>query len=1090
MANIYTYSAYTDAEMNFDGGFTEFTVPTSAPSLQIHIEDTDTTLSRPQSNAMAYIFDPSTGTYTDSGQVELAVVDRWAVSGGFVTVYAIDIDGDIYNIISESEQQTYSGQTATYDSVVEGSSIAYDAIPSWGETLTGAEGGPALGGDDAIYGLEGDDSLRGLSGNDTITGGDGNDSLDGAVGNDNLLGGAGDDSVLGGENDDTVEGGDGDDIVYGDGSDVRDPNQDAATFNFNRANVDTTNTSDNGDANETVGESITYEAVATTAEGVVVDARFTILSITESDGTTPSAMPVDLNNSDMGDPNIVILNLGATTTGGPGAVYGGHKAEIIVEFFAASGPNTGQPIALNGTFVFRDLDETDPNNGLDTDIERVTVATSEFTSYEVATNTSVDVQDDANSFTFSGSRNNDQTTLTAVEQEQNQVALDFVNRESFTVTLTSRRVNSGFTFDTRNFTTPTTTGDASNEGNDYVSGGAGNDTLYGSSGTDTLDGGTGNDLIDAGNDSDIILLNDGFGADTIRGSEGGTDQDTLTAIGLSSNGVDVIISGFSNGNLTGTVEESGTGDVTEFSEIETLVLSNNDDTYDSTAVGAVTVEGLQGDDAITTGSGNDTIYGGNVNTSTGGAASSGNDTISSGDGDDYVYAGDGADLLIVGTGNDSIRGQAGNDTFQLEDNFAQDTLSGDGGNDIIDASNLTAHGIDVFFSNSDNGTISDQTNASGEFSSIRDFVFSEQADNVNADNIASNVRDHDLAGGDDSYDADASTGNRNVDGGAGNDTIVTGLGDDNIVGGEGNDSLQGNSGADTLSGGAGSDTLTMFENDTATGGLGNDFFNFAPGASTGAGGDTIVATGGEDPGDSDIDTLSLAGLTNLSGNSLTKNDITFVNGDPEAGSFTMEDGTVVTFSEMERVICFDSEARIMTPTGPRAAGKLKPGDLIVTRDHGLQPVRWMGRRTVRATGALAPIQFDAGVFGNRNVLRVSPQHRMLLRDSSLRLTHGVDEMLVAAKHMVNDTTIRQISGDTIEYVHLMFDRHAIIFAEGVESESFHPGEMGYEALDPAGRSELFALFPELAVSGPQGYGPSSRETLKPWEVPASFARSA
>lgn len=1102
MANIYTYSVYTTGDLQVMNGGTDFIVPNAAPELQLHIVDTNSTLTTNEpTTTRGYLFNPASGLYTTNGLIDLQAVSTWTVdsTGGTqsITLYSVtlDVGGTVtsYHMISTADQAAFGNEQVSF-STISTAPIDYTAIPSWDETLTGAAGGPNLSGGDSISGLDGDDSLRGLSGNDTITGGNGDDSIDGAVGNDSIVGGAGADSLLGGENDDFVSGGDGDDIVYGDGSDVRDPGQDAANFTFNRANV-TSPEGDGGAGNEAVGDSVTYQAVATTADGVVVDARFTIVSITNGDGTQASAMPVDLNNANTSDPNIVILNVGATAVNGPGAVYGGHKATIIVEFFAANGPNAGQPIQLNGTFVFRDLDDTDPTNAASVpDKERLTVQTSEFTSYTVSDPTSVAIDaSDPNSFTFSGTRNNNQAALTALEQEQNQVALDFVNRESFTVTLTSRRVNSGFSFDTREFSSATVTGDASNEGNDTVLGGAGNDTLYGSSGNDDLDGGIGNDLIDAGNDADIIRLNDGFGADTIRGAEGGVDQDTLTAIGLTTNGVDVIITEFLNGNLTGTAQEVTTSDITEFSEIETIVLSNNDDSFDSTAVGAITVEGLQGDDSISTGSGNDTIYGGSSNTSTAGSTNSGNDTISSGAGDDFVFAGDGDDLVIVGGGNDSIRGQAGNDTFQLTDNFGRDTIRGDGGSDLIDASQLTAHGIDVVFTNSagTSGSLGDQQgNGNGQFTTTEQFIYSEQGDSVNTSAVAADGKTYDLAGGDDTFSAAGSNGSVTVVGGAGDDSITGSNDGDDLNGGAGDDTIFGGAGNDTLSGGDGEDVITLQEGDTATGGLNDDLFNFAPGASTTGGNDPILIFGGEDPGDVDIDALALAGLTNASGNQLTRNDITFVQGDPEAGSFTMEDGTVVTFSQIERVICFDALARIMTPTGPRPAGRLKVGDLVVTRDHGLQPIRWIGRKTTAATGALAPIQFDAGAMGNRNALRVSPQHRMLVRDSALRLTHGVEEMLVAAKHMVNGNTIRQISDGSIEYVHLMFDRHAIIFAEGIESESFHPGEMGYEALDPAGRSELFSLFPELAVSGPQSYGPASRGTLKPWELPVRFAQTA
>ena len=1153
MANIYTYSAYTDAQMGFNGGFTQFTVPTTAPTLEVHIVDNNnTSLSRPDNGVTAYIYNKASGTYTSSGAASLAVVDRWTVTGGTVTVYAIDVGGTIYNIISSAEQTAFAGQTATFQSVINDSSIAYSSIPSWGESLLGGSGGPNLAGGDSIFGQDGDDILNagggadtvsggtgndiinGQAGADSLSGGDGNDTIDGGLGNDSITGGAGEDSlfggvdndtvlggdgndyidggfnndsvsggagndtVLGGENDDTVDGGDGNDTIYGDGTDVRDPNQDVSTFEFDRTNI-TASGPDGGAGGEAVGESITYNAVAQTAEGIIVDARFTLVAVRDANGNA-SNMPVDLNNSNLSDPNLVVLNFNSFNTGSPDAIYGGHKAEIIVEFFAASGPNVGQPIALNGTFTFQDLDETDPNNGLETDIERLTVATSEFTSYEIAaptvtvdgqTGSTVEVQNDTTSFTFSGTVNNNQNTQSAARQELNQVSLDFVARESFTVTLTSRRVNSGFTFQTKNFTLATTVGDASNEGNDSITGGAGDDTIFGSSGNDTIDGGTGNDRIDAGNDSDLILLSDAFGQDTILGAEGGTDNDTLSAINLTTTGVEYIVTQFDNGNLTGTAEQIGTGAVSNFSEIETLVLSNRADIFDSTAVGAITVEGLQGNDSISTGSGNDLIYGGSVNTTATGSSGSGADTIDAGAGDDSVFGGDGADLLIVGLGNDSMRGQVGNDTFRLEDNFGTDTLFGDGGTDVIDASGLTTHGIDVVFTAFGTfGTIGDQTNAVGSFNTVEQFIYSQQGDSVDATAVLIDNRTYDLFGGDDTFTAAGSSGRVTVDGGTGNDSLTGSSDNDSLAGGIGNDTLFGGAGADTLSGGDGQDVITLQESDTATGGLESDLFNFVAGASNSGGAGPILVTGGEDPGDTDIDVLSLAGLTNLAGEQLTKNDITFVGGDPEAGSFTMEDGTVVTFSEIERIICFEAGAGIMTPTGSRPAGQLKVGDLVVTRDHGIQPIRWIGRRTVAARGSFAPIEFAPNRLGNRTALRVSPQHRILVRDSALRLSHGVDEMLIAARHLIDGRFVRQVEGGSIEYVHLMFDRHAIIFAEGLESESFHPGEMGYQALDPAARAELFSLFPELAVSGPQAYGPASRPTLKPWELPSAFARSA
>jgi hypothetical protein len=77
-----------------------------------------------------------------------------------------------------------------------------------------------------------------------------------------------------------------------------------------------------------------------------------------------------------------------------------------------------------------------------------------------------------------------------------------------------------------------------------------------------------------------------------------------------------------------------------------------------------------------------------------------------------------------------------------------------------------------------------------------------------------------------------------------------------------------------------------------------------------------------------------------------------------------------------------------------------------------------------------------------------------------------------------------VEGGTVTYVHLLFDRHEIVYAEGVEAESFHPAAENLERLSTASRAELLSLFPEIA----QGrYGPSAYPTLKAREARALLA---
>ncbi|MDE3028714.1 MAG: Hint domain-containing protein [Paracoccaceae bacterium] len=158
--------------------------------------------------------------------------------------------------------------------------------------------------------------------------------------------------------------------------------------------------------------------------------------------------------------------------------------------------------------------------------------------------------------------------------------------------------------------------------------------------------------------------------------------------------------------------------------------------------------------------------------------------------------------------------------------------------------------------------------------------------------------------------------------------------------------------------------------------------------------------------------------------------------------------------------CFVAGTLIATPDGNRPVEELEPGDLVLTLDNGPQPLRWIGERSVSGMGDFAPIRFQRGALGNRRALLVSPQHRMLVRSWKAELFFGEEEVLVAAKHLVNDSDVRPVPMEEVRYVHLLFDRHEVIQAEGAWTESFHPGAH-ILAQDADMREEIQALFPEL-----------------------------
>ncbi|WP_171210306.1 MULTISPECIES: Hint domain-containing protein [unclassified Ruegeria] len=159
--------------------------------------------------------------------------------------------------------------------------------------------------------------------------------------------------------------------------------------------------------------------------------------------------------------------------------------------------------------------------------------------------------------------------------------------------------------------------------------------------------------------------------------------------------------------------------------------------------------------------------------------------------------------------------------------------------------------------------------------------------------------------------------------------------------------------------------------------------------------------------------------------------------------------------------CFTAGTLIETPKCQRRVEDLQPGDLVMTLDRGAQPLLWTGKTTVAANDTFAPVRFSAGTFGLSHPLLVSPQHRMLIDDWRAQYFYGHSEILIAAHCLVNGDTVTRAPVDEIDYYHLLFDRHEIIFANGAKNESYYPGHAVTQA-ERRTQAEILALFPELS----------------------------
>lgn len=188
------------------------------------------------------------------------------------------------------------------------------------------------------------------------------------------------------------------------------------------------------------------------------------------------------------------------------------------------------------------------------------------------------------------------------------------------------------------------------------------------------------------------------------------------------------------------------------------------------------------------------------------------------------------------------------------------------------------------------------------------------------------------------------------------------------------------------------------------------------------------------------------------------------------------------------VVCFCQGTLISVPGGTCAVEDLKVGDEVDTLNFGAQRIRWIGRTPV--SGAqflknpkLRPIRISRGSMGHglpQRDLLVSRQHRMLASSQITQRLFGQSTSLVAA---VKLTLMPGIFIDTdvteVVYFHILFDQHAVIFAENAPTESLFLGKHTLRTLDRRALKEVYALFPDLVQKElhetSAAYVPSNRD---------------
>ena len=275
------------------------------------------------------------------------------------------------------------------------------------------------------------------------------------------------------------------------------------------------------------------------------------------------------------------------------------------------------------------------------------------------------------------------------------------------------------------------------------------------------------------------------------------------------------------------------------------------------------------------------------------------------------------------------------------------------------------------------------------------------------------------------------------------------------------------------------------------GGIGNDDLSGDGGRDTFINVNAGDVVDGGEAGD-DFDTLD------LSGSAGPGQDINIVY-DPlnsENGTVEYKDDTgavvdTLTFTNIENVIpCFTPGTLIATAKGERRVEELVAGDRIITRDNGIQAIRWAGAREM--TGAefevsahLKPILIQQGALGGGLPARdmmVSPQHRVLIANEKTSLYFEESEVLVAAKFLTALDGIDVVDVSATTYIHIMFDQHEVVLSDGAWTESFQPGDQTLAGVGDASRDEILEIFPELATRIGIDEYTSARRALKKHEA--------
>ncbi len=158
-------------------------------------------------------------------------------------------------------------------------------------------------------------------------------------------------------------------------------------------------------------------------------------------------------------------------------------------------------------------------------------------------------------------------------------------------------------------------------------------------------------------------------------------------------------------------------------------------------------------------------------------------------------------------------------------------------------------------------------------------------------------------------------------------------------------------------------------------------------------------------------------------------------------------GCVPSNTQPKKCVCFLRGTRLQTPSGDIAIEALRIGDHVTLHGGDVRTIRWIGRLDYPKAGGwskeVLPVRIAKGALGQD-----MPHRDLFVSQAHLLYLNGV---LIPASDIINGITISVVTpeSDTLQYVHVELDHHAVLVAEGAPCESFRNAHESWRTFDNA-----------------------------------------